>query len=304
MEAEPGDIVLVARLKGAAWVSKAIQRYTGSWYSHALVALGDGRYAHAIPAPGGSVVVLDEAQLSRLITSGPVYDLFRPAAPPDPGRLEAAVAELHARARADAPKRESPCGFISALPAAVFSDGNLVALGALKFFENHPNALRLPYARRLRNALLVAAEDGEGRLLCSGFVHRVLDLAGARPAAPPPGAAFLDLTDFPTDELPMLGPPAVYEWLRRKLWETLDFDPLALRTCEEVAHVVACHFGRQTPVPEPLHRANFTTPGDLGLSPSLRKVASRFRLPNLADTGWSDPLALPPIGEPFGAEMP
>ena len=140
----------------------------------------------------------------------------------------------------------------------------------------------------------MAAEDGEGRLLCSGFVHRVLDLAGARPATPLPGAAFLDLSDFPTDdeEATWLGPPFLADWLMKKLKKLVDFDKMAVRTCEEVVHVVRCHLERGTPVPEPLHRANFATPSDLALSPSLHRMASRHRLVNGQDVGWAEPLDL------------
>ena len=262
------------------------------------VSLGDGRYAHAYPAPGGSVVIVEsEAELGHLIGRGTMYDLYRPDVAPDADQLRDAVSVLRARATEVPSVRTSPCGRISKFPGVIFSDGTLLALAILKGFERNPDLLDIDDLLWIRNAVLVTAENGEGRLFCSGFVHRVLDAAGSRPKAPAPGESFLDLRAFLTDEpeYAALGVPDLATWILGRLMKTFDMDELTLRTCREVAHVIGCHFDLRTPPPDLLHVANFVTPGDLASSPSMHKIATRFHLPNGADSGWSQPLELPSL---------
>jgi hypothetical protein len=267
-----------------------------------MIALGGGRYAHARPGPGGNIVIVgSDKELATLIHGGSIYDLFRPEVRPPVDRLLAVVDEFRARSMEPPSANLSACGRISRYPGVIYSDGNLLALALLRACQTCPLLLGAASGQRLRDAVLVAAEDGEGRVLCSGFVHRVLDAAGARPVAPPFSKAFIDLSDFPTDEpqLEVLGSPFLFDWLLKKLVHILDLDQQTLRTCETVLHVISCHWDRRTPVPVPLHMANFLTPGDLAFSPSLHKVASRYRLPNGGDAGWKEGLPLPPFGPPL-----
>jgi hypothetical protein len=243
-------------------------------------------------------IVGDDAELASMIHFRTIYDLYRGEPAPDAGRLLAVVDDFRARSAAPPVPRERPCGGINKVPGVLFSDGNLLALAALRGCQLSPGLLRTDAGRRLRDAILVAVEDDEGRLMCSGFVHRVLDASGTRPAAPANGLAFIDLSDFPTDEpeLVHLGRALLREWLLDKLTAGLDVDHQSMQTCLDIVHVILCHWERRTPVPAPLHRANFLTPGDLALSPSLRRVASRYRLPTAADSGWTDPLPMPLFG--------
>lgn len=297
---EPGDVVLVARLKEAAWVSRAIQRITRSWYSHALLCLGDDRFAHAVPKRGGSITVIEsDEELASEIVDYVLYDLFRPTTRASAGQLHDAVEHYRARAAEWTVAHIGPCGRIAESPGMLFSDGSLLVLGLIRWVDDLPPLVhRLPWTGRLRNALLVTANDKDGRLFCSEFVHRVLDVAGARPKPPPPGQAFIDLGHLPTDEpdLEVLGVDHLFDWLHEQLWACFDFDERSVQTCAEVIHTVKCHFQLQTPVPK-LEMGNFMTPNDMALSPSLRRIASRYRLVNGDDTGWTDALPLPPFPE-------
>lgn len=297
---EPGDVVLVARLREASWISRAIQRTTGSWYSHALIHLGQDRYAHALPKRGGSITVMEtDAELAGNIVDYVLYDLFRPASAPSPEDLLSAVEHYQARAAEWLVTHINPCGRVAESPGMIFSDGSLLVLSLIRWVDDLPPPVRrLRRMRLLRDALLVTANDKDGRLFCSEFVHRVLDAAGARPKPPPAGKAFIDLGDLPTDEpaLEVLGVDDLFDWLHERLWACFDFDQRSLQTCGEVLHTIKCHYQLQTPVPT-LEMGNFLTPNDLALSPSLHKIASRYRLINGDDTGWTDPLPLPPFTE-------
>lgn len=296
--AEAGDVVLVARLGGSRWVSRAIQRVTRSWYSHSLISLGGERFAHALPKRGGTITVLEsDDDLARGIVDDVLYDLYRPEVAPSPDRLVEAVEHYRARA-AEWTVNESPCGRLAEAPGVLFSDGALLVLATLGWLDRWPEWLRArPRYQRLRDALLVTANDKDGRLFCSEFVHRVLDAAGARPVAPPKNRAFIDLGDLPTDEpAPVLGDDYLFEWLQERLMACFDFDHRSVQTCSEVIHTTRCHYERRTPVPR-LDMGNFLTPSDLANSPSLRKIASRYLLINGDDTGWTDPLALPAYGD-------
>jgi len=296
--ARPGDVLLVAYMKHARWVSRLIQKVSGSWYSHAMVALGDGRYAEARPARGGNVVIHEsDDELSSIIHDDALYDLYRSDVEIEADRLSSVVESYRERAIEPPAAHMTVCGRISKSPGVIFSDGNLLALCALRFCQRGKEwLLAFERGRRAHNAMIVTAEDGEGRLLCSSFVHRVLDATGARPAAPSPEEAFIDLSGFPTDEPVTLGGAAIFEWLLDELTAGLDFNWRSVQTCTDVLHLMRCHYERATPVPTPLHVANFVTPGDLAKSPSLRKVASRFRLPNGEDSGWGRPLTLKEYG--------
>lgn len=289
----------MARVKGARWVSRRIQRITGSWYSHAMIALGDGRYAHAVPKRGGTIELLEgEEEMGTEILDRAMHDLYRPKTAPDPDLLMAAVEDFRILAEEFRPVQTHPCGGVKETPGMLFSDGSLLVLALLKGLESDRLTDRwwFPRRERLRNALLVTANDSDSRLFCSEFVHRVLDRAGARPAAPPRGQAFIDLGDLPTDEpkLETMGADYLFEWIRDRLWALFDFDQRSLVTCSEVVDAWRCHYERRTPVPV-LELGNFLTPSDLSVSPSLRKISSRYRLVNGADSGWVDPLPLPPF---------
>lgn len=291
-------MVIVARLGGSRWVSRAIQRVTRSWYSHSLIALGGGRFAHAVPKRGGTITVLEtDADLARWIVDDVMYDLYRPEVAPSPERLVEAVEHYRLRA-AEWAVKENPCGRVAESPGVLFSDGALLVLATLGWLDRWPAWLRaVSTYRRLRSALLVTANDKDGRLFCSEFVHRVLDVAGARPLAPPRDRAFIDLGDLPTDEpAPVLGDDYLFEWLQERLMACFDFDHRSLQTCSEVIHTLKCHYVRRTPVPR-LEMGNFLTPSDLANSPSLRKIASRYLLINGDDTGWAAPLPLPAFDE-------
>ena len=295
--ARPGDVLLVAYMKHARWVSSLIQRISGSWYSHAMVALGEGRYAEARPARGANIVIHEsEDALSAILHDDTLYDLYRAETPPDPERLWSVVEDYRTRAVEPATTRTTKCGTLSKSPGVIFSDGNLLALLVLRAIQQAEWPLAFARVRRARDAILVTAEDGEGRMLCSGFVHGVLDGAGARPAAPPPDETFINLRDFPTDEPVTLGGSTIFEWVLDKVTAGLDFDWRSIQTCKDVLHLWKCHFDRGTPVPDPLHVANFVTPGDLARSPSLQKVATRQRLLNGEDSGWGPPLRLKDFG--------
>lgn len=302
-EAEAGDVVLVARTYDARLVSRGIRKLTGSWYTHAMVALGQGRYAHSIPGEASVVLVENETQMSRLMSTGAVHDLFRPQEPADSLELEKTVRALHAKSQAiRAPGESWPCAHPPDDAAAYYSDGHIVALALLRLFQQTPELLTRPGAMNLHDALIVTAEDADGHLSCSSFVHRVLDESGARPKAPPSGQAFIDLSDFPTDEPVVRGlfPGPAKGWLLKKMKELVDADKQSVDSCKRVLATVECHLWNATPVPDRLRVGNFVTPSDLSLSPSFERLASRYRLPNGEETGWVDPLALPP----FGAALP
>jgi hypothetical protein len=298
IQPEAGDVLLVARIREASWVSHVIQKFTASWYSHALVALGDGRFAHAFPGKDKAVEILGSDQsLRRLITWGSVYDLYRPDRSVDSPALWDSVNMFDSESLRFRQVRTNPCERISREFGYIFSDGDLLALLFLRLCQRSRFA-EGAFCRRLIESIVTAVEDAQGRLFCSGFVHRALDAAGARPIAPPAADAFVDLSDFKTDEpmLATMGPARLYEWLVQKLFELTDLDPNSLPTCVQVAAAVTCHMLRGTPVPEPLHMANFMTPADLGISPSLTKIASRYRRPNGDVTPWEEALRLPPPG--------
>lgn len=293
-----GDVLLVARLRQAGWVSRLIQKYTVSWYSHALVALGDGRFAHAVPGKDEAVrIVASDTELKQLIKWGSVYDLYRPDRPPQTAALLESVAHFQSKDFRAREVRTNPCERISSQPGYIFSDGDLLALLLLRLCQKSSLADESA-TRRLINAIVAAVEDAQGRLFCSGFVHRVLEAGGSRPVAGPPSSAFVDLSDFITDEpvLRTMGPSALFDRLVEMLQGMTDMNPHSLPTCREVAAAVLCHHGRETPVPEPLHMANFFTPSDLGISPSLTKIASRYRRPNGEVTPWKEGLTFPPPG--------
>lgn len=298
--ARPGDVLLVAYLRHPRWVSSIIQKVSRSWYSHAMIALGAGRYAHARPARGGNVLVLEgEDALASVMHDDAVYDLYRGDIEPDPARLAATVEHFQAQSAGPPLEQVSLCGRISLHPGMIFSDGNLLALLLLRWCQQWDRFRRTAIGKRTEHALVNAADDGEGRLLCSSFVHRVLDGAGARPTAPPLDKTLIDLADFPTDEPALLGGAAMVDWLLDQFTAELDFDWRTIQTCRDVVHVILCHWNRRTPVPDPLRVANFLTPGDLAKSPSLRKVATRYRLPNGEDSGWGRPLPLREFGTSF-----
>ncbi len=284
---QTGDVLLFAIMKKASPISDAIQQITGSWYSHAIVVLEEGRYAHSVPGKSGAVAFIEgDAALEELVKSGTFVDLYRPLQPPDPAMLLAAVEDFDLRAREDSQDHDWPCGKINRHPSVFYSDGNLLALTIARVAQKDPELKNTNRGRRLFNAAVVAAEDGDDRrIFCSSFVHRVLDKAGTYLQPPNPDLSFLNRSAFVTDSTAYrgLGPSFLTDWLNRWLEKALglvDLDPQSLKTVSQVLGSINCHYNNRTPLPEPLHWANFVTPADLGESESLRRIARRSRLPN------------------------
>ena len=292
-EPQPGDVILFARVRDGKFASRLIQRATGSWYTHSIVALGDDRYAHAIPRKIGSVEIIEgDKALAELIETGTSADLFRPKEPPDLGNLNKSVQDFFDRSRVPSVRTEWPCKRINKYPSVFFSDGNLLALFIAREFQKEKSLLKTVDGKRLRNAAIVAAEDGESRqIFCSSFVHRVLAQAGCYLAPPPPGESYVDLTGFATD-VPVyepLGPSWPIEWLTNRIRNALEFvdvDVQTFTTIDDVLRSIKCHYKNETPVPEVLHWANFLTPSDLAESSSLECVASRRRQRSGKLPGW------------------
>lgn len=291
-----GDVVLVAKVVGTPWVSSMIQRHTRSWYAHVLLALGRNRFVHAVPGPQGAIVYLEGGDgLAAYADTGAVYDLYRPKNAPDESVLLACISDLHSLATQDPQTIKLSSGFVTVRRDVVFSDGTILALTFLHKLQQWPNLFESDRAVILRNAVVLSIEDYEGRLFCSSFVHRVLDAAGSRPAAPPVDESFIDLSGFPTDEKPTRGPTSQLEnWLKRTLWSLTGFDPDSITTVREVAAGVRTHYDKGAEIVDKLHVANFVTPADLAKSPSLERIASCFRSPVGNLTPWLRPERMPP----------
>ncbi|MDQ1373091.1 MAG: hypothetical protein QOJ09_429 [Actinomycetota bacterium] len=274
IEAQTGDVLLL--VQGGVLedpVSAMIRQITGSPYSHSIVALGDGQYAHATPGPKTDVAVFDEATLAKYLQNVERVDLFKPVGPrPDGGQLLAAVEKLKQADKAHG--SADPTG-------AVFSDGALVGLAVLRILQDLPELT--PGRERLKNATFFALNDTDDRLFCSEFVFRALDMAGTRPVLGP--HPVISTEEFPTDD-PHPGLVGFREkvegWLRR-----FGFDKDSAMTVREVWNAIWAAYERSQ-VPQKIIRANFVAPGDLAQSPSFggAPVASRTKDSN----GWVAPI--------------
>ncbi|MGI8685754.1 MAG: hypothetical protein ACR2MO_11830 [Acidimicrobiales bacterium] len=280
-----GDVILVEQEGGLEDpVSELIQRVTGSPYSHTVVVIGQGRFADANPAPegGNDIRQFDQDVLESLLGEVKSMSLFCPLIrSADPGKLATAVAQRWRRGNEPGPGR------------VVFSDGALAGLGVLRILQVLPEAVRQrDRCERLRAAAFWALEDGDPRLFCSEFVHRVLTDAGQRPTLPV--HPIISTAGFPTDEPvhSLMGwMERVEAWLRsrwKELIGKLAFDDDSFETFEKVWRSIQdAYENRRTPAR--LEIANFFTPADFASSPSFELTASR----TARDAAWV-PVEPPP----------
>lgn len=194
-EPQAGDVILVARVGNSKLVSRIIRRSTDCWYSHALIALGEGRFMHSTPDRMGAAAYINgEDEFREVVGRGNVCDLFRPQTAPDAHAL---------RSYAESLNRQSD----HAVPAqlrVVYSDGILMALALLRWIQRRPRLLATRRGSRLHEALLVATGTARNRVFCSSLVHELLEAAGSPVAAPPFPHAFVE-SGRPVRSIPKVG---------------------------------------------------------------------------------------------------
>ncbi|MGQ0679746.1 MAG: hypothetical protein ACT4OM_08860 [Actinomycetota bacterium] len=275
MTAQAGDVLLVARTINPPLISRVIQQGIRSWYSHAMIALGNGRYAHARAALGRPAVEIlgSDQELGDYLETGMIVDLFRPEPEPDSRKLSELVECYHRRAALDRPHR---------MP---FSDLNLFYIGVILLTQRYGLA-KDRWGEQLRTRLIAAAGDGDEKMICSEFVHRCLDYSSSRPVTPPPQHVAVVLEGFLTDEP---------EASRGALEEMIEAIPEVAVNCaewEELDEIDRALAELEVPV-QVVQLADFFTPLDLALSPSLSKIASRFIRRDGSDSYWVAPRELP-----------
>lgn len=262
LEPQAGDVLLVIpptdkNGRTSDPISRAIQIFTASPYSHTVLTIGPNSYAEANIAPVGhpDIICFGSAKLQDERSQGSVFHLYRAAEAVEEASLRAAVERYLQRATGPDPE-------------VIFADGAALALALLRYLPALATALptdeRIP---RLRSATFwVSEKHGDRRLFCSEFAYRVLRYADRTPAEPlVPVVPIDNVTGLEPDEL------------LNKIWlwvvDMLDLDEDSQQSIQETWDAVRSAYDDER-TPTSLDLANYFTPEDFRRSAPYRHIAT------------------------------